>query len=113
MVNGLPVCDDSWDTKDGVVVCRQLGFYGLQEVTTLSRFGRVYSIFAMDDVYCSGDEERLEDCQYNPSDNCDGGEGAGVICIPEPPPLKNVSLVGGYNRGEGSVMLDGFPLGGA
>jgi len=80
MIGGLPVCDDDWDDADGTVVCRQLGYYGLDRVTRGSRFGRVSESFAMDDVRCSGDEESLQDCQFNPSDNCGGEEGAGVIC---------------------------------
>ena len=128
MVGGRPVCDEGWDALDGAVVCRQLGYYGLDRVTTRSRFGQVSSNFAMDDVHCSGDEKRLEDCPYNPSSTCLASEGAGVVCLPglektfenvlgwlqvlflsEAP---NVSLVGGFSRGEGTVMFNGVPLGG-
>lgn len=34
------VCDDSWDKKDGDVVCRMLGFRGAQEVARTARFGQ-------------------------------------------------------------------------
>jgi Ca2+-binding EF-hand superfamily protein len=80
MVNGAPVCDDGWDMSDGAVVCRQLGFFGIERVTSSSYFGSVSSNFAMDDVQCDGSEARLQDCRYNANDNCGGGEGAGVIC---------------------------------
>ena len=40
---GNPVCDDNWDTNDGRVVCRQLGYHGLIKITKDSQFGRVSS----------------------------------------------------------------------
>ena len=80
-IDDSPVCDDHWDTRDGEVVCRQLGFSGLERVTSNSHFGTVPSSFALDDVGCDGDEERLQDCSArNDGENCGGGEGAGVVC---------------------------------
>ena len=82
-IDDSPVCDDHWDTRDGEVVCRQLGFSGLARVTSNSHFGSVPSSFVMDDVECNGDEDRLEDCSatWNYEDNCSGSEGAGVVCL--------------------------------
>lgn len=80
MVNGRPVCDDGWGMVDGEVVCRQLGYSGIVRITQMSYFGGGSDIFAMDDVACSGTEERLEDCPYNSQDNCGRSEAAGVIC---------------------------------
>ena len=34
----------------------------------------------MDNVKCLGTESRLEDCPHVTQDDCNGGEGAGVIC---------------------------------
>ncbi|ELW62536.1 Scavenger receptor class A member 5 [Tupaia chinensis] len=34
------VCDDGWDKKDGEVVCRMLGFRGVEEVYRTARFGQ-------------------------------------------------------------------------
>ena len=34
------VCDDGWDKKDGDVVCRMLGFRGVEEVYRTARFGQ-------------------------------------------------------------------------
>ena len=63
-----------------IVVCRQLGFDGLARITHESQFGRVDSTFAMDDVHCTGDETTIQECEYDPYDNCSPAEGAGVIC---------------------------------
>ena len=87
-VNGKPVCDDNWDQRDADVVCRQLaekfnttwGQLGAAEVTTRSRFGSAGSVFEMDDVDCSGREERILDCRHNKRDDCGSAEAAGVIC---------------------------------
>merc|ERR1712013_873081 len=75
-----PVCDDDWDSRDARVACRQLGFTDGTK-TTSSYFGSVPSHFAMDDVNCSGNEEALQECGYNKSDNCGSDEGAGVKCF--------------------------------
>ena len=80
MINGEPVCDVGWDMADGEVVCRQLRYPGIVSVTSQSHFGSVNSTFAMDDVRCNGTERYIQECQYNPNDNCGSGEGAGVIC---------------------------------
>jgi len=80
LVDGSPVCDDDWDRQDGEVVCRQLGFPGLERVTSQSHFGRVSPTFAMDNVRCNGSERRLEDCHHETDDDCGAEEGAGVVC---------------------------------
>ena len=76
------VCDDLWDITDANVVCRQLGFAGATDVSLAAGFGEGVGEVLLDDVACTGDEERLEDC---PSAgwrvvNCGHGEDAGVIC---------------------------------
>ena len=90
MVDDQPVCDDDWDDADGVVVCRQLGYIGLEQVTTGSTFGTVSDDFAMDGVECSGFEDRLEDCQFNSTGECGIQDGAGVICVPGLKPLSYI-----------------------
>ena len=79
-MNGLPVCDDSWDLKDAWVVCNQLGFASVVSATSNSKFGRVPDVFRMDDVHCTGEENYLLKCPHTRNDNCGGSEGAGVIC---------------------------------
>lgn len=63
-----------------LVIISQLGF-AWGEATFRSQFGDVFtSNFAMDDIHCDGDEEHLQDCDYDSVDDCNIGEGAGVIC---------------------------------
>ena len=73
------MCDDGWDKKAARVACRMLGFAD-GEPTLGSRYGNVEDDMAMDDISCSGRESSLYDCDYSSSDNCDGNEGAGVVC---------------------------------
>ena len=82
------VCDDYWDSKDGDVACRQLGYpAGSEAVFGSAHFGRGpdLSPIWLDDVQCSGSEARLLDCLNNPrrpigTHNCFHGEDAGVRC---------------------------------
>ena len=65
------------------MVCRQLGYpRGAMKHTRHSFFGQVNSKYktAMDSVYCNGDEEHIQDCQYTTYEEYDLSEGAGVVC---------------------------------
>jgi len=75
-----PICDDSWDDDDAKVVCGQLGFNWYYRYTN-SHFGGVGNDFAMDNIYCDGTEERVQDCLYDTEDDCSNSEGAGVCCF--------------------------------
>jgi len=57
LVGGRPVCDDSWDTRDGRVVCRELGYLDVVRTYTESYFGKATSSYAMDNVACTGRDE--------------------------------------------------------
>lgn len=39
------ICDDEWDKKEAEVVCRQLGFSGVESVTHSGIFGPAKSSF--------------------------------------------------------------------
>ncbi|XP_029466619.1 deleted in malignant brain tumors 1 protein-like [Rhinatrema bivittatum] len=75
------VCDDSWDTNDAKVACRELGcVHGGSP--QLSYFGPGDGVFLLFDVQCTGNESSLLDCPHNLSASyaCDGGRHAGVVC---------------------------------
>ena len=75
------VCDDAWNTFDGIVACRQLG---LKFVDTVKRasFGEGIGQIWLDNLFCTGPESRLIDCGHNGFGihDCRHDEDAGLIC---------------------------------
>lgn len=91
------ICSDGWDPEDGDVACRQLGFAGaemvqpptlnyatLRDVTT--NIMRIW----LDEVNCTGNEERLADCDHAPwgKHDCTHEQDAAVRCTRLPPPER-------------------------
>ena len=116
MVDDKPVCDDDWGLEDAAVVCRQLGFPGVERATKESEFGSVSSSFIMDNVRCWGNETDLTSCYHKTTDDCDGMEAAGVVCAKDsldiPEECKEddkLCLVGGTS-GSGNVYYGGSPV---
>ncbi len=62
------------------MVCRQLGFLRAVQITAKSKFGEVSETFSFDDLGCSGNERTIQDCAHVTTDDCNGSEGAGVVC---------------------------------
>ncbi|XP_022097154.1 deleted in malignant brain tumors 1 protein-like isoform X2 [Acanthaster planci] len=60
------VCGDNWDTINSDVACRQLGYWAADPsvALTLDPAGGFRPIM-LDDVVCSGKEDRLVDCSHN------------------------------------------------
>ncbi|XP_072041414.1 uncharacterized protein [Amphiura filiformis] len=99
------VCDDSWGDTDASVVCRQLGLPSSgAQAAGFAQFGQGTGQIWLDDVLCSGSENRLDECSHNGwgNHNCGHSEDAGVICIIGPVPVR---LVGGSNSNEGRVEI--------
>ena len=75
------VCDDLWDTNDGIVTCRQLGLRFVNVVGS-AFFGAGTGPIWLDNLRCIGSESQLIDCNHNGFGvhNCVHGEDAGLIC---------------------------------
>ncbi|MEL6181566.1 MAG: hypothetical protein AAFS10_21590 [Myxococcota bacterium] len=84
-----PVCDDGFGQQDAEVACRQFGGTLVRVETAV--FTPTNS-FWMDDLNCTGNEERLADCPFNGwgIEDCSSGEGISLQCeLPtEPRPVR-------------------------
>ncbi|XP_061862488.1 antigen WC1.1 isoform X5 [Colius striatus] len=76
------ICDDSWDTADANVVCRQLGCGSAVSALSEAAFGEGTGPIWLEKVHCEGTESSLWDCPTKPSlgKNCDHKEDAAVNC---------------------------------
>ncbi|XP_072045350.1 uncharacterized protein [Amphiura filiformis] len=77
------VCDDSWNSNDAMVVCRQLGLpFTAAQALGGAVFGQGSGQIWLDEVGCSGSESNLEDCGHNGwgIHDCGHNEDAGVRC---------------------------------
>ncbi|NXX78491.1 C163A protein, partial [Urocolius indicus] len=76
------ICDDSWDTADANVVCRQLGCGPAMSALSEAAFGEGTGPIWLEKVDCEGTELSLWDCPAKPSlgKNCDHKEDAAVDC---------------------------------
>ncbi|KAJ8030427.1 Neurotrypsin [Holothuria leucospilota] len=98
------VCDDLWDDRDASVVCRQLGFGDSGDALRYAHFGSGVGPIWLDNVGCTGSENRLEECR-SPGwgiHNCGHSEDAGVRCEYDVPTVR---LVGGNTTYEGRVEV--------
>ena len=77
------VCDDGWDDADALVVCRDLGLpTGNAQALSFAEFGHGEGSILLDDVNCTGSEDRLSQCTHGGigNHNCRHEEDAGVRC---------------------------------
>ena len=76
------VCDDGWDIRDALVVCRQLGYALAISAPHLARFGPGRDIIWLDNVNCLGNESSIDECPHPgwAIHNCNHREDASVVC---------------------------------
>lgn len=99
------VCDDSWDQEDAIVVCRQLRFGTDATAVSGGRgFPEGEGQIWLDDVQCTGWEDRLDHCLTRGwgVNDCNHGEDAGVRCAEGE---KSVRLIDGENMHSGRVEI--------
>ncbi|XP_063956214.1 deleted in malignant brain tumors 1 protein-like isoform X3 [Lytechinus pictus] len=102
------VCDDNWGDKDARVVCRQLGFLGnVGKANGLARYGQGTGPIYLDDVFCEGNEARLDACVSNGwgINNCEHSEDAGVYCGGDVGEEGEIRLVNGSTPNDGRVEI--------
>ena len=76
------VCDDYWDLRDAIVVCRQLGYSSALTAKGKASFDPGIGKIWLDDVECLGNESSIDMCPSNEwgVHNCGHNEDASVVC---------------------------------
>lgn len=77
------ICDDYWGTDDAKVVCKELGYPGVDRATCCgSYFGVGYGPPQISHVACNGNEKSLFHCRHvgRTGASCGRRDSAGVIC---------------------------------
>ena len=91
------VCDDVWDLRDAIVVCRQLGYTTALRRSIGAEFGQGTGRIWRDNVNCVGTESMLSSCSasYWGRHNCGHNDDAGVVCASEFLLLLNTANIQG------------------
>ncbi|XP_015341532.1 macrophage scavenger receptor types I and II isoform X1 [Marmota marmota marmota] len=76
------VCDDRWELRVGQVICRSLGYQGVQSVHKGAHFGQGTGPIWLNEVFCFGRESSIEECNIRQWGVrvCSHSEDAGVTC---------------------------------
>ena len=80
------VCDDTWDSYDAVVTCRQLGWSDRTSRKAIptrgAYFGEGSGPIHLSQAHCQINVSKLVDCEIDRDgiNNCSHSQDAGVIC---------------------------------
>ena len=76
------VCDDSWNTVDADVICKQLGFVSAEQIFYRAEYGQGSGEIWIDQINCPSGVESILNCSHNGwgSHDCRHSEDAGVKC---------------------------------
>ncbi|XP_035606997.1 T-cell differentiation antigen CD6-like isoform X3 [Oncorhynchus keta] len=103
------VCDDSWDLRDGGVVCAQLGCGSALNVSGEGgSFEAGVGLVLLDEVNCGGSERNLWECpSMGTVNDCGHKEDAAVVCsgIPSQPGNETTEQNTQTSTTAGSVLL--------
>ncbi|XP_021449256.2 scavenger receptor cysteine-rich type 1 protein M130 isoform X1 [Oncorhynchus mykiss] len=103
------VCDDSWDLRDGGVVCAQLGCGSALNVSGEDgSFEAGVGQVLLDEVNCGGSERNLWECpSMGTVNDCGHKEDAAVVCsgIPSQPGNETAEQNTQTSTTAGSVLL--------
>ncbi|XP_006893631.1 PREDICTED: macrophage scavenger receptor types I and II [Elephantulus edwardii] len=77
------ICDDHWELRGGLVVCRSLGYRGVLAVYKGAYFGEGTGPIWLNEVFCFGRESSIEECRIIEwgVKMCSHNEDAGVTCV--------------------------------
>ena len=82
------ICEKRWDTKDGTVVCRLLGFASAKQVFKGAHFGGGNGTIWLTKLGCYGNESSLLNCKNAKANlgksDCTHQQDAGVECDQTP-----------------------------
>lgn len=59
------ICDDNFDLKEAMVICRQLKLGKAIAVYHSAKYGQGTGKILMDDIQCTGNERKLQDCPFD------------------------------------------------
>ncbi|XP_023573073.1 macrophage scavenger receptor types I and II isoform X2 [Octodon degus] len=76
------ICDDHWEIRAASVICRSLGYKGVQTVHKAAYFGKGTGPIWLNEVFCFGGEKSIEECRISRWGVrvCTHSEDAGVTC---------------------------------